>query len=129
MNFDEQVKEFDNMIPIQKIRAVAALKNQDEESKKLNSIYEEHRKHHDIIINITNINDQFQIVEHETKFKDEKRVYFAIYINFKNTHYMAESFDTALLQALCLKYDNNPGAAEYIRRMLGMPLAEEKREG
>jgi hypothetical protein len=123
MNLDEQIKEFDNMVPIQKIRAVAALKEQDENFKKLESIREDFDKPRNRIINIININDEYQFVEYETKIDGKAQTYFGIYINFKRTGHSACTLDEAIITALSIKYDGyNTQAPIYVAKMLGMEV-------
>jgi phosphoglycerate-specific signal transduction histidine kinase len=123
MNLDEQVKEFDNMIPIQKIRAVAALKEQDENFKKLEPIRNNFESSRNRIINIININDEYQIIEYETKIDGKIQKYFSVYINFKNTNNSTYTLEQALITALSIKYDGyNTRAPIYIIKMLGMEV-------
>lgn len=123
MNLDEQVKEFDNIIPFQKIRAITALKDQDEEFKKLESIRNDFETSRNRIINIININNEYQFVEYETKVDGKLKIYFAIYINFKRTNNSTYTLDQALITALSIKYDGyNTHAPIYITKMLGMEV-------
>jgi len=121
MKLEEQVKEFDNLVPIQKIRALAALKEQDENFKKLEPIRDEFEKYRNRILNIININDEYQIIEYETKVDGKKQIYFSIYINFKNANNSTYTLDEAIIAALSIKYDGyNTSAPVYIAKMLGV---------
>jgi len=123
MKLEEQVKEFDNLVPIQKIRAVAALKEQDEIFKKLEPIRDEFEKSKNRILNIININDKYQIVEYIIKYPDKTEIYYAVYIDFKRTGHSACTLDEAIITALSIKYDGyNTHAPIYIAKMLGMEI-------
>lgn len=124
--FEEMVNEIDNMVPFMKVRAYGALEYLGEEQKKLKPIYDDFEKSRDRIINIININDEYQIVEYETKLNNKKKeIYFEVFINFKRTCHSAYTLDEAIILALCIKYEgNNTQAPNYIAKMLGIPNKE-----
>ena len=122
MNLSEQAKEFDSMIPFQKVRAVAIMKEREEEHKKLDVIRNDFEGVHYRINEITNISDIYQIVEYEIRIGTEWEKYFASYIDFKRTGHHELTFDRALITALATKHDGySTTAPAYIARMLNMP--------
>ena len=125
MDIEEQVKRFDDMIPVQKIRAVSALQDQDEEYKKLEPVRKSFEGRRERILEIVNIRDEYQIVEYETRIDDEWKKYFGVFIKFKNTNQITTTFDQALIVALCVKYDGfNTRLPVYIERALGSAFIE-----
>jgi hypothetical protein len=122
VSLSEQAKEFDNMVPFQKVRAVAIMKEHEEEYKKLDVIRNDFDDRGYRINDIANINDVYQIVEYEIRVGKKWKRYFAIYIGFKRTRHHELTFDRALIAALAIKYDGHSTTAPmYIAKMLGMP--------
>jgi len=124
LSLEEMVAKVDNMIPFMKVRAYVALEAEGKEQAKDDAIRKLYEKSRNWIINITNINDEFQIVEYETKYDEVPRHFFEVCINYKRMHNGAFNFDEALLIAICLKYDGNSNAPFYIKRLLKMPTEE-----
>jgi len=123
-SLQEQAKKFDDLYPIQKIRAVAALKDLDEQNKRLSAIRDSFNW--GIISEIICIGEEYQIVEYESNIKSEnKKIIYHIYINYKDIGITEETLDKAIITALCYKYEGaNSDASYYICKMLSMDKEE-----
>lgn len=115
----ERAGEFDNLPPIQKLRAIGALELQEEENRKLKPIRADFHGRYYRIEEIICLGDEYQFVKTTNK-KDNEAIYH-VYVKYKRTNQCAYTLDSAIIVALCYKYDNSNSVAPiYIERMLNM---------
>lgn len=114
----EKIKEFDELPAFKKVRAIGALARHEEDFKKLDPIYSNFSITHGFIIEIINVNDEYQFAKYENR---NKEICYAIYLNFKPIHHHVDSLDAAILKVLAHKYyGSNSQAGILMATMLGV---------
>lgn len=118
---EEKAKEFDNLHPLQKIRAVAALKDGEEEDKKLDGIHKDFSTRNYSLLDVYNVADKYQIVKVISTFSGNRKgeIGYHVYVDYKRISRVEYSFDDALLTAISYRY-NCESAKMWISKMLGI---------
>lgn len=118
---EEKAKEFNNLHSLQKIRAVAALKDSEEENKKLDGIHKDFSIKNYRLLDVYNVADKYQIAKVVTTFSGNSKgeIGYHVYVDYKRISRVEYSFDEALLTAISYRH-NCESAKMWISKMLGI---------